>query len=120
MALDIQYDITLEGPEYAVNINWGHEPGWVERYANALAQCRRITLMPKAGAPVTLPVITVQIDKGKEVIIFSRIFGTMGKPNQARIYAVGWKGGGEKSMLWIYPNGIVEHSAEPSLVSELL
>lgn len=151
--LPIDYDIAIEGPSGQVRVDWSDEQGWpreprpgsqgwVERYSQELATATRLSLVPRAGG--RLPVVMVALQPGREWIIFSRVFGTIGPgpgpvhPGQVhgaggaaggterfRLYAIGWKqslgddsgaaeGRSARCLLWVYPDGSIECAEEPS------
>jgi len=87
------------------------EKGWVEKYREYL-DGGRITLLN--GASISVNTV------GRRWVMFYRTIGHMtGGRGQIRLLCLGWqervKGVDIKALNWIYPNGFVEVSEEPTL-----
>jgi len=117
--------ILIEDGVTSAVIDWGNEPGWIDKYKAELERATRIWLVPKAnGSP--LRSVSVKLDNDKRWILFSRVYGKsdLGFGHLVRIYALGWQDTRDKinrkSMMWIYPSGEVEIAEEPSFGPLLL
>ena len=117
--------ILTKGTEVLAEIDWGHVPGWIDKFDEELSEADRLWLIPKQSGSL-LRNVSVKIGGGRRWILFSRVFGTSsaGFDKQARVYAVGWQdtkdGVNRKSITWIYPSGELEMSDEPSFGSIFL
>lgn len=118
---DILYNIAIEGKEQVI-IDWGNSPKWLSVHAELLKTAHRISLIPKEG--VNLPIVSVDLTGNKRWIVFSRVYGALTGPGQARLYAIGWqqeiKGVNVKSIQWVYPAGTVECAENPSFMKYIL
>lgn len=123
---EIQYNVLIEREGKGIQVDWGNEPGWMERYRDHLDTADRITLVPKPGVP--MPVVSTRLGDGKRWILMSRVRGILnqgtGQESEIRLYFLGWQKtvGGEnvKSITWIYPNGMTENAEEPSFAHHFL
>jgi len=123
---EIQYDIAIEGKGFQIKVPWGEEraKGWQTRYGVELKDAERLSLIPKEHAR-DLPVVTIKLDQDKRWVLFSRVYGTIINQNncsktkkEIRLYCIGWqtkiRGVNVKSLTWVYPNGSIESSENPS------
>lgn len=113
----IRYNVVVNnGDASPIIIDWGNTPGWLETFRAELDSTSRISLIPKDGE--ALPAVTVRLEPGQRWILFSRVYGQVNGPGRIRCYAIGHqetvKGTCVKSILWIYPDGGIEHAEEPS------
>jgi len=116
----IQYNIVFEGSGQGVVIDWGNSPGWIAKFQEAISESNRISLIPK-GKESALPVVTVPLPEGREYVVLSKVYGrvdpAVNTKQEIRLYCLGSRNGdGESSVVWIYPNGIIEHAPEPTIV----
>ena len=115
----IVYNVIIEG-EDQIEVDWGNDPGWIQRHKDALDNAERISLIPKIEGPY--PRVTVLLDGDKRWVLGSRVHGSMtdGTGIEFRTYFIGWQRtvGSEnvKSIQWVYPGGAVECSPEPTMV----
>ena len=114
------YKIVLtKEKETLAEIDWGNSPGWHDKYQEELEAADRLWLIPKERDAL-LRNVSVKLGEGRRWIAFSRVYGrsSTGLDKQVRIYAVGWQDTkndvNRKSLAWIYPNGEIEISDEPS------
>jgi len=122
-APEFLYSVVLEVDGEAVLIDWGNKAGWISEIRDR--NLSRFCLVPKSREN-TLPVLCVNITGEKRWILFSRVFASnrAGFDRQFRIYAAGWQelvdGRNVKNITWIYPDGTIEMSEEPSMVYKYL
>lgn len=121
--MDIEYNIRLEAGGRTITIDWGNEPGWVERYRAELESASRISLIPKRAGG-NLPPVAVTLGDGRRWVVFSQVVGQVNGPRQARVYAIGWQGtiGGRniKALVWVYPDGHISLGETPEPLKALL
>ena len=115
---EIKYNIVVRRGDEESVIDWGNQPGWAIDMKEMLDNADRITLVQKSIS-VGLPTIVVGLDDDKRWIAFSRVYGQVNSGRQIRLYAIGWQkqcsdGKNVKSITWVYPNGSIEVSDEPS------
>jgi hypothetical protein len=132
--LPIEYGAVVmarDGHEGHVDLE---EDGWLDRAD--VRDCLVFSLRPKPG--VRLPVVSVEVGPGKELVYFSRVFGTVGfgAPGEEtdgtdlfRLYCIGWRmhfpnaaptQPPVQALLWVYPSGSVVSANEPPYVDELM
>ncbi len=120
------YNLLIEGQFEPIKVELGDDPKWMEKYKKELDTAEQISLVPKDGINVVVPVITVALDGEKRWIFFSRVCGRIvgGTGKEIRLYCIGWqetyKNKNFKSLTWIYPNGVIEESDKPSYTHHYL
>lgn len=111
------YNLQIESDQGQAIVQLGQEQGWLMKYRHLLDTATRLSLLPRRNG---LPFVSVKLGGTKRWIYFSRVYGKMNSPEQVRLYVIGWQdtisGKNVKSLLWIYPNGIVECAEEPDLL----
>lgn len=125
-APQIEYDVVIETEKGAIVVDWGGSPNWADRYRVQLDGAKAIALVPKG--PESLPVVRIELGLGKRWVIFSRVAGRVSggldTSGVLRLYCVGWqatiKGVNVKSLIWIYPDGVIENANEPSMLQPYL
>lgn len=111
----IEYNLLIESKQGQAVVELGQEQEWLDKYRHLLDTATRLSLLPRNDG---LPLVSVSLDGTKRWIYFSRVVGRMNTEERIRLYAIGWQdtinGKNVKSLLWIYPNGLVECADEPS------
>jgi len=120
----ILYDVVIEGDFTPERIDWGNDAGWVERVRDKIDSALRLTLHPKPDAPFSLPRVTVELGGRRRWVLFSRIIHSISPRGSMRCYCLGWqstiRGRNVKSLMWVYPNGLVELAEEPTIYKEFM
>jgi len=116
---DIEYNIVVSDGETGVLINWGEEPDWIETHSKILDNAVTMALVPKSG--IQRQAVSVDLAGDKKWIVFSRVIGQITSNKEIRLYAIGWQkttsdGVAIKSIVWVYPDGMIEANEEPSFV----
>lgn len=121
-SLPYEFDVAVEGHTRSVRIDWGHDPGWVDRERELLDSAERLSLIPK-GDRLDRLIYSVVLGPGRRWILNSRVVSAVNQNTGARkagirLYLLGWQttfgGKNIKCKMWIYPNGMVEMCDEPS------
>lgn len=125
----MRYDVVIESGGGSIRIPWGTgaAKGWVDRFRNELDHANKISLIPNEAGE-GLPVVCIDLEGDRRWVIFSRVCGTVnqatGEEKRMRLYCIGWQrtvnGENVKSLTWIYPNGAIENSKEPTFVNRFL
>jgi len=121
----LKYDIIAERGGKGRIFKWGEEEkNWISKYRSYLDSADRISFIEKDSHIVT---ITVSLNGSKRFVFFSRVFGKVnssGQEKQVRLYCIGWqdtiKGINVKSLNWVYPDGMIENSEEPSYIHHFI
>lgn len=113
--MGMEYDVVFEAGGKSLRIDWGNSPGWKDKYADFIGKAERISLVPKQKGRV----VTVVLDGNKRWIVFSRVFGQAGSSRTVRLHCIGWQvtvgGRNVQSKTWVYPDGTIENSPDPTL-----
>jgi hypothetical protein len=116
-------DIVIEAPVGQARIDWGNQPNWLAQMRGLLDTAHTLSLLPKHNNSA-LPIVTVKLTAGQRWVLFSRVYGHITGPGQIRLYCIGWQmtvnGVNIKSLLWVYPTGVVECAEEPSYQDKLI
>jgi len=114
---EILYSLAFEG-DGSLLIDWGNTPGWLETHREFIDSATRVTLVPK-DRDGGLPVVTVALTGDRRWVASMRVLWRSDNPNRVRVYVIGWqdtvKGVNVKALTWVYPNGAIECSDEPTL-----
>jgi hypothetical protein len=121
--LEFRYNVAITtDDEPPILIDWGNQRGWMKEYNDQLERATRLSLIPKNGQ--AMPTVTVELGPEQRWILFSRVYGQVTGPVRMRCYAIGHqqtvKGVRVKSIMWVYPDGSIEHAEEPSFWREFL
>jgi len=111
------YRLVIQADGEEVEISPGKAPGWVEWHRQLLDRARRFMLVPLVPF---YPCIVVSISLGAHWRYFRRTFGQIcgdREREEITLHAVGWQDGDSETLVWVYPNGMVELGKEPTLLS---
>ncbi len=112
-------EYTTDGVKETVYL--GMQPQWLLEHRERLDRADIISLIPKEG--VSLPPLTVLLEKGQRWVYFKRTYKITEGPSIA-LFCLGWQatveGKNVKSLNWIYPDGYIEAVEEPVRIHELL
>ena len=121
MSLPVQYRLSgqcNDGQAFSFSLE---EQGWLQKYKEQLDNAKFLEFIPLQEG---LPPIVVPLGNGRRFIYVSRVFGMQGVGILFRLYGFGWQktvdGRNVKQIIWVYPNGGVEISEEPTMVEEVL
>lgn len=119
---DFYYDLAVESSLGQVRIDLERDANWLTLHRELLDHADRISLLPKPGTG--LPIVSVVLQPGQRWVYFSRVYGAITGPFQIRLYAIGWQmtlnDTNLTSLTWVYPNGVVEQTNEPTYWKAIL